>query len=157
MNAANSIAERRIGEFLAALGSDETSPGAGAAAGIALALAAACARKAVVISLKHRPAHAPLTRANEQLSEIARQALQGAHEDARRFEEFLRAQDAHGAAKLTRAEVGMQQLAVELLQAITTIENQVAPIVAGDLLAATVLCRAVMAIEAEDLAESVRS
>lgn len=157
MSGANAIAERRINELLDALASDDASPGAGAAAAVALALAAACARKAVAISLKHRPADAALMRASEQLRDITRRAVRGADEDARRFEEFVHSQDAGAAEKLTRAERRMQRLADELLQVSSEVRDQIARVVAGDLLAAEALCNAVLAIEANNVEESVRT
>jgi formiminotetrahydrofolate cyclodeaminase len=148
-------ADRSVSDLLAALASDAASPGAGAAAGVTLALAAACARKAVAISLKRQPEHATLVRAGEQLDGIARRALRGADEDARQFEEFLRARDAHAAERLTRAEIRMLKLASELVQAMNEVEGEIAPVVGGDMLAARALCRAVLTIEAKNLDESL--
>jgi hypothetical protein len=123
---------------------------------VTLALAAACARKAVAISLKHQPGHALLTRAAERLDAIARRALRGADEDARQFEEFLHAKDPQAVEKLTRAEVRMLQLARELLQVMREVAGDVAPVVGGDMLAAAALCRAVLTIQAENLDETLR-
>jgi formiminotetrahydrofolate cyclodeaminase len=149
-------ADCSVRELLTALASDDASPGAGAAAAVTLALAAACARKAVAISLKHQPGHAALIRAGEQLDAITRRALRGADEDARQFETFLRQQDAHTAEKLARAEIKMLQLARELLDAMAEVERHIALVVAGDMVAAVALCRAVLTIEAENLDESLR-
>jgi formiminotetrahydrofolate cyclodeaminase len=150
----SSLADTTLQQFLDALAADHPTPGAGAAAAVTLALAAASACKAVNISLKHRPDHAPLVRAREQLQAIAARAISGADEDAKRFAAALHSQDPHATERLTRAEVGMQRLSDSLLRVMNEVEGHIAPVVRGDMVAAAALCKAARVIEAENLEES---
>lgn len=112
----SSIADEPIGTFLSHIASIEPSPGAGAASGVALAIAAALARKAVLMTLKHRE-DAGLSRADARLSAIGEAALALADEDAARFAAMLSAKQ-EGPVEADRAEAeaeGLEDLASRML------------------------------------------
>src|SRR5687768_14637314 len=92
------LGESRLIDVVNAIASAQISPGAGAAGAVTLALAAACAGKAVAISLKHRESDVTLLRARQVLDDIAHIALAGADEDASRFEALVRGNDPSAAA-----------------------------------------------------------
>jgi hypothetical protein len=66
------IADLRVEDLIAHIGSSDRSPGAGSAGAVALVLAAACASKAVSVSLKHRSDDPELWCALESCTRIAR-------------------------------------------------------------------------------------
>ncbi|WP_189338324.1 cyclodeaminase/cyclohydrolase family protein [Sphingobium sp. SCG-1] len=86
----NRIAHEVIGGFLSDIATIKPSPGAGAASGVALAMASALARKAVLMTLKHRR-EAELSQADGRLATIGEAALALADEDAARFAAMLAA------------------------------------------------------------------
>ena len=150
-------AERSLTELLTELAAGGISPGAGAAGAITLALAAACAGKAVAISLKHHPQDEALGRARDQLAELRRLALVGADEDGRRFEDFVHSKDTAAADRLLQAGQGLRQLAAALTDLLDVVEARIDAVVAGDLVAARALCAASITIEAENLDENRRA
>ncbi|MEP7313819.1 MAG: cyclodeaminase/cyclohydrolase family protein [Pseudomonadota bacterium] len=140
-------------ELLRAVASSAVSPGAGAAGSIALGLAAACAEKAVTISLKHHPQNAALRNAAEGFAAIARRAVHGADQDAALFREFLREDDGVAGDRLVTEGERLQELSRELRVLLDDIEPQVDPVMSGDVAAARSLAKAFEAIERANLRE----
>src|SRR6185312_6938240 len=108
------LADRTLGEVLAALASDAVSPGSGAAAAVALAFAAACAGKALAISRKHRPETESMRGAEQHVADLIRRSLERADADGRYFEEFIHQKSAQAASELLCAGEKSQGLAHEL-------------------------------------------
>jgi len=105
-----SLADLRIRELLELISSNSISPGAGAAGAVTLALGAACAAKAVSISLKHSPHDAGLVSALSRLEKIRGFALQGADADSRAFADFVRHKSPTGASELIETGEAMAHL-----------------------------------------------
>ena len=80
-----------IDQLVDRIGSTDAAPGGGAACGAVIALATACALKAVVMTLKHRPDDAELTAGEQKLRRIAADALRGAADDALVFRGLIAA------------------------------------------------------------------
>ena len=154
MHRIQSLAERPLGTVIDAIASDDVAPGAGSAAAVGLALAAACAGKAVAISLKHRPNDAVLTRAQHELATIAHGALHGADEEAMRFREFMHERDASSAQDLLDAGKRLQHRGAELLRVLERISDRIDHVVLSDIAAARALCMAFGEIQSENLAET---
>lgn len=150
------LADRRLGELIDAVASAGVSPGAGAAGAITLALAAACAGKAVAITLGKHPARAGLAEVREQLETIGREAVAGADEDAGRFAAFVHDPDAGTAHRLLEAEEHLQRVAAALVRILESIETQIDPVMAGDVAAAKALCQAFEVIQSRNLEETRR-
>ena len=150
------LADRTLGDVLAALASDAASPGSGAAAAIAMAFSAACAGKALAISRKHRPPEEYLQRAERRLAAIARRSLTQADTDAKLFHEFIHHRDANSAAELVCADASSQDLGTELARVLDEIAEAVHPVVQGDIAAARALLAAVNTIEVWIRAENER-
>ncbi|HVF16637.1 MAG TPA: cyclodeaminase/cyclohydrolase family protein [Steroidobacteraceae bacterium] len=148
------LAERPLGAVIEAIASDDVAPGAGSAAAVGLALAAACAGKAVAITLKHRNEDAVLARAQKELAAIAHRALHGADEDAARFREFMHEKDASAVQDLLETSTRLQQLGLELLAVLERIADCVDAVVSSDIAAARALCTAFGEIQSENLAET---
>jgi len=151
-----SMAERGLGESIAAIASDAIAPGAGAAGAIALALAAACAAKAVAITLKHRGPDARLAKLNMALVAFAQRALAGGDADARRFEEFMRDESPATETALLDEGERQQRSALGLKSVLARLAAEVDPVVVADILAARDLCDASLAIVSQNLASNQR-
>ncbi len=150
----DTLAAQPLGTVIDAIGSNDVAPGAGSAAAVGLALAAACANKAIAVTLKHQRDDAALMKARQTLTEIAHQALSGADEDAERFREFVRAQNSTSARKLITGGVRLQDLGYVLLDVLDELEDQVHSSVRGDITAARALGHAFSEIQHENLADN---
>lgn len=148
------LSDGRLADVLEAIASQAVSPGAGAAAAMTLALAAACGGKAISISRKHRAIDTDLIRLQSELDWIRSAALQGAQEDAARFEELLRHKSMDNARRLVRTGEYLQALAERLMIALGARESLVEPQVVGDVHAARELCAAFRVVQAENLQEN---
>jgi hypothetical protein len=149
-----SMADLRINEFVESISSDKISPGAGAAGAVALALGAACAGKAVLISLKHSPHDPSLAVALAELEKVRNFALQDADADSRAFADFIRHKSASGAIELVKTGEAMAQLIDALLTIIGDVEPHVRLSMKGDLTAAKSLAAAARAIQSTNEAEA---
>jgi hypothetical protein len=154
MSDTSSIGDLRVKDLIASIGSNHVAPGAGAAGAVTLALAAACAGKAISISVKHHPDEIALQRALECCTEIARHALSDADRDAEAFKSFIRARSAAAAARLVDAGEELAHWIDALSAIIDEVETAIEPIVAGDLIAARALAVAARSIQARNEAEA---
>jgi Formiminotransferase-cyclodeaminase len=150
------LADRTLGDMLAALASDAPSPGSGAAAAVAMALAAACAGKALAISRKHRAPEEYLQLAEQRLAAIASRSLARADADAELFAEFIHHRSAKTADELVHGDDSAQALAGELGGTLDEIGGAVHPVVEADLAAARALLASVEAILKRLRAENER-
>jgi len=148
---------RPLSDLLAALASDQISPGSGTAAASAMGFAAACAAKALAISRKHRAADDVALAAETRLKEIIHRSLQRAAVDSACFEDFLRRKNQKTAAALIEADQETQALAAELLALLDRVEPLVHAVVAGDIFAARVLLDAATRIQARICEENQRT
>jgi Formiminotransferase-cyclodeaminase len=148
------LAAYPLGEVIEAIASDSVAPGAGSAAAVGLALAAACAGKAVAITLKRRPEDMVLQQAREALAQTAHRALHGADEDAARFREFTLEKDAVSAQQLLDSSKRLQHVGRALLAVLDRVEERIDSAVRGDITAARALCAAFREIQSENLAEN---
>jgi len=150
----DSLVTHPLGALIKEIASNEIAPGAGSAAAVGLALAAACAGKAVAISLKHREHDRVLSQAAQTLAAIAERALSGADEDAKHFRALVKAKDSQAAHRLIESGTHLQQVADALRDVLDAIESSVVTQVSGDLRAARVLCDAFSEIQTSNLAEN---
>jgi hypothetical protein len=157
MSDGSQIAQWRVADLVAHIGSEDVSPGAGAAGAVAVALAAACASKAVSVSLKHHTDDADLRQALESLATIGRYALSNADVDSAAFEEYLHAKDSVTAGRLIRAGRKLGHLIAALNSIVTDIEPGILQSVAGDLAAARALADAARIIETRNEAETANA
>jgi hypothetical protein len=125
-----------------------------------LALAAACALKAIHVSLKHDPDSAELREADDAIEAIIHYALVGADEDSQLFAQLL---TAHGAKEASEAAAEVAEVAESLVHScetlsrcITRVEPHVRPAVQGDLRAAKFLAHAAAAVHRANADESRR-
>jgi formiminotetrahydrofolate cyclodeaminase len=150
---------RRLGEssvevLIESIASRRIAPGAGSAAAVVLALGAACAQKAALVSLKHRPDDERLQQAARNCESIAREALSGAEEDAREFARLLRSPDkAAAAARLLELGHRLERRAEELLRLAATMRPLVIKSVIADLDACEAFARAAKQVEVRNLEE----
>ena len=158
----------RVREVVEAIGSTAAAPGGGAASAITIALAAACALKAVVLTLKHHPDAAGLPASAERLRQIADEALQGAADDATTFERLILAYqrphaseaeaEARRAAIRDEAAVAaeiderLKRLASEVKAIVGPLQGRVDDNVRTDLAAALMLAGAGERIQADNIA-----
>jgi hypothetical protein len=148
------MADLRISEFVESISSDKISPGAGAAGAVALALGAACAQKAVSISLKHSPHDPRLAMALAGLEKVRSFALQDADADSQAFADFIRHKSASGATELVETGEAMAHLIDALLTIIGDVEPHVSSSMKGDLIAAKALAAAARTIQSTNEAEA---
>jgi formiminotetrahydrofolate cyclodeaminase len=153
MTSTHSTADSRIDEFLAALGSGKVSPGSGAAGGVALALGAACAAKAVAITLHHHPGDAVLIEKRAKLLALANDALRDADRESRNFADLIHDQDAAAARRVVAVDEELIDLAAATLSIVEELQSLVKPSVAGDLVAARALVEAARRIQSSNLSE----
>jgi precorrin-6B methylase 2 len=144
------IAALSVETLVANIASNRLTPGAGSAGAVSLALAAACAMKAVAISLKHHPAETHLERAADVFKNVARLALTDADRDAAAFAAFVHSHTASNAAQLVGAGEHVKWLIDTLRAALDQVEAFVEPTMSGDLLAARALADAALAIQASN-------
>jgi hypothetical protein len=149
-----SLADLRISELVELISSNKISPGAGVAGAVTLSLGAACAAKAVSISLKHSPQDACLTKALSGLEKIRGFALQGADTDSRAFEDFIRHKSAIGATELVEAGEVMARLIDALCAIIRDVEPHITSTMTGDLIAAKSLAAAARTIQTANEVEA---
>jgi hypothetical protein len=138
------------------IGSDQISPGSGAAGAVALALGAACGAKAVSITLKHVHDKRELKAALASFEKLGRLALQGAEADAEAFAEFVQHNTADTAAELFGTGDRIAHLIGALFRIIDEVDSLVKPSMTGDLLAAKGLAAAAQAIQHANEAEAKR-
>ncbi len=150
----SSIAHLQVGELMDAIGSKQISPGAGVAGAVTLALAAACAAKAVAISMKHRPDHAGLRRSLEELQTTARFALEDADHDSEAFAAFIKIHSSRTIAQLIREGDQLARLIDVLSHVLREIEPQIEPNMSGDMMAAHVLMDAARTIQLTNSAQA---
>jgi hypothetical protein len=156
MNAPISIASLRIEELVAHISSSDVSPGAGSAGAVVLALAAACASKAVSVSLKHRPDELELQSALASFAQIAQLALNDADRDSVAFEKFIHDRDSVAVERLVCEGENLGQLIAALASAIDEIEARIRPNMTGDLIAARAMVDAARRIQERNEAEALR-
>jgi len=151
------IADQTLAGVIEAVASASIAPGAGAAGAIVLALAAACGRKAIAVTLRHRSEDAVLSKAAEQLAYISGRALAGAQEDGERFKEFVQDKEAGASQRLINAEQSLLSLAELLAATLREIEAHIDPVMAGDIVAAHALHKAFVVVGRTNLEESRES
>ncbi len=156
MNASVSIANLRVEDLVAQIGSSDVSPGAGSAGAVALALAAACATKAVSVSLKHHPDELELRSALVSFTKIARLALTDADRDADAFAEFIHEPNSAAIDRLVCEGEKMAELIATLATIIEQIEVRIRPNMTGDLVAAKALMGAASRIQQRDEDEALQ-
>jgi hypothetical protein len=154
MNPPTHLANLRIDDLLAHIGSDAISPGAGVAGALALALAAACACKAVSVSLKHQPDNSELRSALASLRRMASIALADGDRDAEAFEAFIHEKNPSASDRLLCEEERFGALIAACTAAIAEDESKIQPNMAGDICAARALVRAAQQIQERNEAEA---
>jgi formiminotetrahydrofolate cyclodeaminase len=154
MNTSSGIAQMQVEHLIEAIGGRQISPGAGAAGAVTLALAAACATKAVTISMKHHPEHSGLRRSQETLEKVARFALAGADRDAEAFAAFIREHTLDAIVQLIREEDRIARLIEVVSLVVKQVEPHTEPNMAGDLLAANALLDAARRIQSTNSTEA---
>jgi formiminotetrahydrofolate cyclodeaminase len=149
------LAESSVEVLIESIASCRIAPGAGSAAAVVLALGAACARKAALVSLKHRPDDERLQQAARTCEVIAREALSGADKDAREFERLLRSQDkAAAAAQLLELGHRLERRAEEVLRLAASMRPLVIRPVIADLDACEAFARAAKQVEVRNLEDN---
>jgi hypothetical protein len=154
MNEQLPIAQWRVADLIAGIGSDKASPGAGAAGAVALALASACAAKAAIISLKHHAGDAALAAAAVEFQRIGGAALESADRDAQLFARMLHDKTSSAAEDLLRADEEILRGVSALLACVAEIEARCHPSMSGDLVAARQLAHSARKIDARNIAET---
>ena len=170
MSVAPRLVDGSVAALLAGIASTAPAPGAGAAGAIGLALGIACARKAIAITLTHRPEDAGLVAAGTRLAALAQAAAAGADADAQRFADYIadlrlphgdrheaETRDALLAADAAAlVSVGERLIAIgeDVERLLTAIETRIAPNMANDIAAARALVAANRAIQSANVAES---
>ena len=151
------------------VGSTDRAPGGGAAGGIVIALAAACALKAVLMTLKHHPEDTDLQPAAARLRDIAEEALRGGTDDAVTFARLILAyqmpHDTDDAAEVRRSAIRQEaagtveiatrldRLAREIMAITEPLRPRVSANMESDVAAAFTLARAGEQIQADNIAQ----
>ncbi len=159
-----------VRQLVARIGSTDHAPGDGAAGGVTIALAAACALKALVITLKHDPDDADLIAKSARLQKIAEAALGGAADDAVGFAALIDAQKIpkdtaadiglrevtirERNARIIRVGVALRSLAIEVRSIAEAVRPAISPAMANDIAAAIVLATAGEQIQDDNIRES---
>jgi formiminotetrahydrofolate cyclodeaminase len=163
------LATQPIGDFLAGMASTSPAPGAGSAGALALAIGIACARKALAMTLRHRPDDQRIADLCKRFSSLSEQAMAGAAADESSFGAYIGAlrqpHDAPGRHEAERRALedliaigeNMIALADEVHGLILGFKAEIIPAMANDIGAALALVSAARSIEADCTAESVRS
>jgi len=157
MNAPTAIAKLSVEDLVARISSGDVSPGAGSAGAVALALAAACAGKAVSVTLRHLPDELRLSSSLACFRQIARFALADADRDSEAFEAFIRSRSSTSVARLIGEGERVAHLIAALESGINEVEALVRSNVTGDLLAARALLAAARRIQENDERESLQN
>ena len=159
MKQPQSVLERKalerctLKEFLDALASDAKIPGAGSASGIALALGAACAGKAVAITLRHAADNAALLDLQTRLADLRELALDLAEDDAFKFKQYLESGTTLTADALLRTDRSLLIDCRKLDKLLDDNERLIAANMSGDWEAARALSRASRLIQEENVRE----
>lgn len=142
-------------DFIAALGEDHPTPGCGSAGAMALALAAGCARKALLISARHRDGDSVLLEAAERCGAIGHIALAGVAADAEHFADFIQTQgrDAKAVRNLCSDADALLDAAAELTRLLAANAAVIDPALAADAGAAEALAEAARSIIRRNVAE----
>ena len=151
------VSELHVDELLDLIGSNSISPGAGVAGAVALALAAACARKAVTISLKHHPDSAEFLAARANLKLIASIALDDGERDSEAFFAFLHDKSQPAVNRLICEAEQFAELLAMFTATIDGIDSKIQANMAGDLFAARALAAAARQIEEHNKSEASNS
>jgi formiminotetrahydrofolate cyclodeaminase len=140
------IGATAIEAFIAALASDAVSPGCGAAGAVALALAAACARKAILITAKHRALSQPLRVALPALAQLQETALHEADEDSDGFRKLIRHPDASATEDVRETDSRLLDDCQSLSDIVDSVSGEIHDVAEGDIRAARALLAAAFAI-----------
>jgi Formiminotransferase-cyclodeaminase len=154
MTKSSNIAETRVAELIAAIGSNGSAPGAGAAGAVTLALAAACTGKAVAISLGHQPDHPVLRHSQVALESVARFALADADRDADTFAAFIQEHTSAAIEQVIREGDRLGRLIEVLSGVIGKVAPHIESNMGGDLVAARALTEAARRIQAANSTEA---
>jgi formiminotetrahydrofolate cyclodeaminase len=157
MSLRTSVSSLQVQALLDSIGSNAISPGAGAAGAIALGLAAACAGKAVGMSLKHFPDNSELKSALETLHSIAQSALAEADRDSRAFEAFTHDKLPASVERLVCEGEQFAQLIALLTATLEEVEPRIQPNMTGDVIAAKALAKAARRIQQRNEREALKS
>jgi hypothetical protein len=146
------VSHLTLKEFVKALGSEEISPGCGAAGALTLALAAGCAAKAFALSARHYHIER-LSKAATESRVIALIALEGARRDSRDFREWLKSHASKASAEaLDRDAQILFRVAAALEALISANGRDVIETLASDIAAAKDLLAAFNVIEVRNRA-----
>lgn len=149
----DSFADLPLRTLLEHIASARIAPGSGAAGAITLALGAACAAKAVSITLKRASDDPRLQRTHADFEALARHAVRGAEVDSEAFEQFIHDNAGRGAAGLIMSGHAIARLIQTLDRMIEDVEPLIDPGLAGDLIAAKALAIAAKTIQSSNEAE----
>jgi hypothetical protein len=132
------LATMTMEQILDELCSSSAALGCGTASCIALALAAGCAAKAASLTISpDTRGHEVLLEKKARLQHLARQVLERADEESRRFQFVVHSEQAAGERRLLQLETDLAGLADELPELIDEITALAGESARGDLLAAT--------------------
>jgi hypothetical protein len=156
LNVPVDIADLRVEDLVAHISSGTVSTGAGSAGAVALVLAAACAGKAVSVTLKHRSDDLELRSALASFTKIARFALIDADRDSEAFKEFVRERNPGAVERLVSEGENVAHLIAALETAVDEIDARVMPNMTGDLVAAKALIAATRRIQESNEGEALQ-
>ena len=143
-------------ELLDGLASNAIIPGAGTAGGVALALAAACAGKAVAITLLHAADNQALNKLQQELASLRESALALAEADALLFRQHLKSGDPQVTEQLLRTDHQILSGCRELDALLEANEGSINLTMRGDWLAAKALIEASRLIQQANVRELTR-
>lgn len=148
-----SFSDLTVAQFVEAVGQDRPAPGCGGAAAVTLAMAAACARKAFVISARHRGGDAELQAAAERCRGLSEAAVKAVQRDADNFQALLKAPPGAAEPALVLEGDGevLMALAAELRALVARHADAIVKELAGDADAALALAGAFERIETRNL------
>jgi hypothetical protein len=149
-----SLGDLSVKTLVERIACNHVSPGAGAAGAVTLSLSAACAAKAVSITLKHVPDDPRLQQALARFEKLRHWALEGADFDSKAFEEFVHKKTANAAAGVVGAVETIGQVIDALVMTIHDVEPLVNLSMTGDMIAAKALAMAARAIQGANEAEA---
>lgn len=148
---------RSLDQLLNALASRSMVPAAGTAVGVVLALAAACAQKAVAVTLRRDPTRDEMAAVDVVLANLRQRALLAAADDGLCYLSFAQEREPEIAEALLDAGERFLACAEELGQLIDRLQDRIDPVVAGDLATAVTLQRAVVDAVREILRDNRRA
>ena len=154
---------------MAGIASETPAPGAGSAAAVALALGLACARKAIIFTVKHHPDEPALVALDTHLAGLVDQAIAGGEADMRCFTAYIAAvvrpkddpgrrqaeQDA--LSDLVAVDENLVAIGDEARRKLLEVKTDIYPTMINDIAAALALIAAARSIHAACAAESVRA